>query len=183
MDVILINYYILGTLLLLPSFIPLFIYLYLGRETKIYYNTEYETDLPTDDPPAIVNAICSGTPESVGVANLDGLRATILDLIDRNYLLINDGGDNQDLLLEINDYDPDSLWKFEKMVLDFCQVYEKNGVISMNFVSENISYHYAMLFSPFFKRGNNQFQLVLYMKKILKISLKDGDAQFSMVFW
>ena len=126
----------------------------MGRPPKIDYNSEYETDLPTNDPPAIVNAICSGTPENVGVANLDGLRATILDLIDRNYLLVIDEGNDQDLLLELNDYDPMTLWTFERIALDFLRRYEKNGVISMNFVSENISYHYSMLFSPFFKRWN-----------------------------
>ena len=47
--------YFIGVLMVLISSIPLFIYLIYGREPKIDYNAKYETDLPTDDPPAIVN--------------------------------------------------------------------------------------------------------------------------------
>ena len=157
---------------LLFSITPLFIYLIFGRAPKIDYNMEYETDLPTGDPPAIVNAICSGTPENVGVANLDGLRATILDMIDRNYLLITNEENNQDLLLEINDYDPLSLWMFERMVLDFLKRYEQNGVISMNFVSENIGHNYSMLFSPFLKIGNKSLPNSILDEKNFKSFFK-----------
>ena len=164
--------YFFGLLLFLFSITPLFIYLIFGRAPKIDYNMEYETDLPTGDPPAIVNAICSGTPENVGVANLDGLRATILDMIDRNYLLITNEENNQDLLLEINDYDPLSLWMFERMVLDFLKRYEQNGVISMNFVSENIGHNYSMLFSPFLKIGNKSLPNSILDEKNFKSFFK-----------
>lgn len=42
----------------LGSVIPFIIYLRYCMEFKIDYNNDYVTDLPTDDPPAIVNALC-----------------------------------------------------------------------------------------------------------------------------
>ncbi len=58
MEIDLTLYYILGLLILLGSFSPSYIYLKYGREPKINYKTKYKMDLPTDDPPAIVNAVC-----------------------------------------------------------------------------------------------------------------------------
>jgi uncharacterized membrane protein len=74
MGTILIFSYLVSGLMLLMSLIPLFIYLYFGREPKIDYYEKYERDLPTDDPPAIVNAICAGNTKEVGFPNLDGLK-------------------------------------------------------------------------------------------------------------
>ena len=51
-------YSILALLMLLGIFIPVIIYFRYGREPKIDYQAEYERDIPTDDPPALVNAIC-----------------------------------------------------------------------------------------------------------------------------
>jgi uncharacterized membrane protein len=34
-------------------------------------------DLPTDDPPAIINAICSGVSKKVGEPDMNGFIATI----------------------------------------------------------------------------------------------------------
>ena len=51
-------YYIVSVLFFLALFIPFIIYFRYGREPKIEYQAEYERDIPTDDPPAIVNAIC-----------------------------------------------------------------------------------------------------------------------------
>ena len=159
MEIIPVYYYLLAILLLLLSLTPLVIYLRYGREPKIDYNTEYETELPTDDPPAIVNAICAGNPKKIGVANLDGFRATILDLIDRNYLIINNGDAYSDsLLLEINpDYDHDSLWEFEEMVINFLREYEQGGVISMDLISKSLNYDEdAAFFKVFYKNWRGE---------------------------
>ena len=72
-----IQIYILVILLIVIVGIPIFIYLYYFREPKISYSAQYEMDLPTDDPPAIVNAVCAGDPELMGIPNLNGFRATI----------------------------------------------------------------------------------------------------------
>lgn len=115
-----------------------------NRELKISHNVKYEMELPTDDPPAVVNAVCAGDPRRVGVPNLNGFRATILDLIDRNYLFLKNRSYNrfynsESLLLEINpNKDLSSLWKFEVMVLDFLREYEQEGIISMDLLSESM---------------------------------------------
>jgi len=51
-------YQVLTVIMLLICLIPIVIYLIYGREPKIDYRAEYERDIPTDDLPAIVNAIC-----------------------------------------------------------------------------------------------------------------------------
>jgi Predicted membrane protein len=136
--------YILGALLIVVLAMPVFIYLYYFREPKIDYNVRYETDLPTDDPPAIVNAVCAGDPEKMGIPNLNGFRATILDLIDRNYLLLKNRPENnysKCLLLEINpNSDISTLWKFEIQVLDFLRRHEEDGLISMDIISESMKH-------------------------------------------
>ena len=159
-------------LLLLVSFTPLFIYLIYGREPKINYHTKYETDLPTDDPPAIINAICAGDPKKIGVPNLDGFRATILDLIDRNYLILDDApyGEDYDtsgLFLQINpDYDPSTLWNFELQVIGFLKEYEQDGIISMDLITESLGYYNS---SRFFKYTYKSWQ------KEVKKTITDGN--------
>ena len=141
---------IVEILMLLWALSPLYIYL-MNRSPKINYNTEYEVDMPTDDPPAIVNAVCAGDPKRVGVPNLDGFRATILDLISRNYLFLKNESYNgshyhESLLLEINpNNDISSLWKFEVQVLDFLKESEQDGIISLDLISKNLdpSYSYS----------------------------------------
>jgi len=103
-----IIYYVFGTLMLFLSFIPVYIYLKYGREPKIDYNASYERELPFDDPPAIVNAICNNSLEKVGEPNLNGYNSTIMDLIDKNYLIMVDSqkGKSDSILVSI-DYDKD----------------------------------------------------------------------------
>lgn len=133
-----IIFYVFGTLMIFISFIPVFIYLKYGREPKIDYDANYERELPFDDPPAIVNAICNSSLENVGEPNLNGYIATILDLIDRKYLILNseNNGKKESNLISIDyDKDFDDLWDFEKEIINFLSEYETNGVIDMRYLS------------------------------------------------
>ncbi len=166
-------YVVLAVLILFGSCIPLF-YLCYGRAPKMDYSAKYETDLPTDDPPAIVNAICGpGISKKIGEPDIDGFKATIMDLIDRNYLLLSNktsGGEYNSpgsLFLEINhDYDPDTLWNFETEVLNFLREYEQNGIISMDLVSESLNYYDS---AKFFE------STYLNWKKEVKQAVMDGN--------
>ncbi len=178
------NFYgLLSGLILLLSFTPLFIYFIYGREPKIDYGTKYETDLPTDDPPAIVNAVCAGDPKRIGVPNLDGFRATIMDLIDRNYLLLNNAqyGEDYDtsgsLFLEINsDYDPDTLWDFENTVIDFLREYEQDGIISMNLITESLGYYNSSRFFKYtYKTWQNEVKKAITDGNFKKAFHSKGD--------
>lgn len=160
-------------MMLLMSFIPLVIYLCYGREPKIDYKDIYERDFPTDDPPAIVNAICgSGTSKKVGEPDMNGFMATIMDLIDRNYLLLVnmelEDADTNSMFLEINpDYDHDNLWDFEETVINFLREYEQDSIISMDQVFESLSYTNT---AEFFKETYGNW------KKEVKQTLLDNGS-------
>lgn len=186
MDIYVAFYYLLSILMILGSFIPLFIYLQYGREPKIDYNCEYEHDIPVDDPPAIVNAICgSGLSKKVGGPDINGFIATIMDLIDRNYLLLKDVpyenadlNSSSSLFLEINlDYDPGTLWDFEVEILNFLQEYEQDGIISMDLVSESLNYYDgADLFKYTYQNWENEVkQILLDNGSLKKAFLRKGD--------
>jgi uncharacterized membrane protein len=81
--------YLLTIVMIFLLFIPILIYMKLGKEPKIDYMAEYERDIPTNDPPAVVNAICvHGVSKGIGEPDMNGFRATIMDLINRGYLQI-----------------------------------------------------------------------------------------------
>jgi len=141
--------------MLLGSFLPIIIYLLYGREPKIDYRADYEKDLPTDDPPAIVNAICSGGSKKVGLPDIGGFKATIMDLIDKKYLIFQDVPadvenlrSDDSIFLAINpDKDTTSLWEFETTILDFLGEYEQEfGIISTDLISKSLSYYNGAFF-------------------------------------
>lgn len=143
-----ILYSILAILMFLALFIPLLIYLRFGREPKIEYRAEYERDIPTNDPPAIVNAICGpGFSKKVGKPDMDGFKATIMDLINRKYLLLEkepsdkEGyGISDSMFLKLNPgMDSSSLKEFELDVLNFLGQFEEEGLISLDRISEDLS--------------------------------------------
>lgn len=179
-------YLIIAALLLLGAFTPFFIYLKYGREPKINYDAKYETDLPTDDPPAIVNAICGDDfSKKVGIPNINGFKATIMDLIDRNYLLLKDmQTDNENLdssapiFLEINpNNDLTALWDFEARVLNFLESYEQDGVISMEMVSESLNYsNSAEFFKSTYEKWVDEVKQTLFEDgKLKEAFLRKGD--------
>lgn len=142
-------YQVLTVIMLLICLIPIVIYLIYGREPKIDYRAEYERDIPTDDPPAIVNAICGSS--KVGEPNKDGFKATIMDLIDRKYILFSAKKSNKEdyslkgehkLFFKINHKMRTSkLKKFEKEIIKFLRCYERKGKISLDEISEGITHH------------------------------------------
>jgi len=145
-------YYLISVLFLLALFIPLFIYFRYGREPKIDYQAEYERDIPTDDPPAIVNAICGpGFSKKVGEPDMDGFKATIMDLINRKYLTMENEPASDDLdkegyglagsmFLRYNsDKDTSELESFEKNIINFLSQFEEDGLISLDAISSNLS--------------------------------------------
>ncbi len=139
-------YSLLAVLMFLAIFIPLFIYLRFGREPKIDYRAEYERDIPTNDPPAIVNAISGpGLSKKIGKPDMDGFKATIMDLINRKYLLLeNEPSDKEgfglsgSMFLKLNPgMDSSNLKEFELDILNFLQQFEEGGLISLDRISED----------------------------------------------
>ena len=141
-------YEILAILMFLALLIPFLIYYRFGREPKIDYKAEYERDIPTDDPPAIVNAICGpGFSKKVGVPDMDGFKATIMDLINRKYLILETQPSDKEgygvdgsMFLKVNpEKDSSTLERFEISVMNFLTQFEEDGVISMDAISDNLS--------------------------------------------
>lgn len=145
-------YYLISVLFFLALFVPLFVYYRYGREPKIDYQAEYERDIPTDDPPAIVNAICGpGFSKKIGEPDMDGFKATIMDLINRKYLTMeNEPLEDKDkegyglvgsMYLKYNTKkDSSGLKSFEKDVINFLTQYEDDdGLISLDAISDNLS--------------------------------------------
>lgn len=141
-------YSLLTVLMLLICLVPLAIYYLYGREPKIEYRAEYERDIPTDDPPAIVNAICGpGFSKKIGEPDMDGFKATIMDLIDRKYLLFHsdqsgkeDVGLSGEMSFKINpEMELSKLKKFELDVIHFLKGYEEEGTISLDYISSDLS--------------------------------------------
>jgi uncharacterized membrane protein len=141
-------YSILAVLMILSLFVPLIIYYRYGREPKIDYRAEYERDIPTDDPPALVNAICGpGFSKKIGEPDMDGFKATIMDLIDRKYLLMEKEpsekqgyGIDDSMFLKINpEKDKSALKEFELDILNFLGEFEQDGLISLDQISADLS--------------------------------------------
>jgi uncharacterized membrane protein len=182
-------YTIMAVLILLGSFLPILIYFKYGREPKIDYNAEYERDLPTDDPPAIVNAICNKSSKKVGYPDMDGFKATIMDLINRNYfILVKPSFDGEDvdseysIFLEVNqDRDINDLWDFELDIISFLQEYEEDGIISMERVSESFSYiNNVEFFNETYKNWIKDVRKALTKGNMEQAFLSKGDRYFKM---
>ena len=102
-------------------------YLKYGREPKVDYEGIYEREPPTDDPPAVVNAMIDN--DTFGTPNIKGFEATIMDLIDRKVFSIKK--DNDDLLLTVNESD-ESLDKGETIVVKILSHFANKGVLNLS---------------------------------------------------
>jgi uncharacterized membrane protein len=136
-------YSILAVLMLISIIIPVLIYLKYGREPKSNYNAEYERELPTNDPPAMINALSGkGFGKNVGEPNMDGFQATIMDLINRKYLTIVDAEPDKkgkkSINLKMNEISHDDLNKFEKDVIRFLNNFKYDGVISLDKMKKDL---------------------------------------------
>lgn len=130
------NYILWALIMLLSALFPLIVYIVYGRGPKINYSAEYEYDLPTGDPPAVVSAIY-GEHYNIGKPDMDGFKATILDLITRDYLLIEEvpskGDESKVIDLRVNPNSRRSdLKEFELVALKFMEKFKRNNVISLD---------------------------------------------------
>lgn len=117
-------------------------------------------DLPENDPPAIVNAICgNGISKQAGDPGIDGFLATIMDLIKRRYITLDHHYDEDEgLKLKINkNRDMKNLKSFEKTALDFLKNFERNNTIYMDKMSDNLEKtHFQKRFLDWRKQVNKK---------------------------
>lgn len=104
----------------------LWIYAKHGREPKVNYHNLYEREIPTDTKPAVVNAIVVGH----GKPNMDAFISTIMSLVDRDYLSIEErrattrsGKEKKIVVLKFEKPADDALESFESDVYIFLRKY------------------------------------------------------------
>lgn len=129
-----ILYSLLAVLMVLSVGIPIFSYLKYGREPESTYHGTYERELPTNDPPAVVNAISGkGKGKQVGTPTMEGFQATIMDLINRGYLGVSTEGEGKkkSINLELKTGDLEDLDQFEKHIIYFFRRMSSNDVVNL----------------------------------------------------
>ena len=102
-------------------------YLKYGREPKVDYDGIYEREPPTNDPPAVVNAMIDS--DTFGEPNKKGFEATIMDLIDRKVFNIHK--ENDDLILTIDEC-ADNLDKGETIVVKILSHFANKDVLNLS---------------------------------------------------
>lgn len=154
-----------------------FYYIYdkYGRELKIDYIKGYERNPPTNDSPALVNAILN-SPNS-GEPNLDAFLATLFDLARRGYLKIKQGkmvnnsflglgGAERDTIIEFVEKGSIDLMDYELLVYKFLKKYSNNGELSWIKMQKNLKKYDE---SRKFQKKLNKF------KKLVKDKFEKKD--------
>lgn len=100
--------------------LPLGMLLRWGRDPKILYKADYESQIPTNDSPVFINAMIPGIIEEL---NEDAFTATLLDLIDKKYYkMIVSNEDNT--ILRRTDKDTSDLKIHEMDIVEFLKGFE-----------------------------------------------------------
>ncbi|WP_455645676.1 DUF2207 domain-containing protein [Methanosphaera sp.] len=155
-DTINFNYNVTYAILIVSIFmliLPFGIYYKYGREPKLHYESDYETDLPTDDTPVFINAVVNGNVNDI---DLDAFYATILDLIDRGYMGVF-ASSKDDTVIEINDVDTSELYSYEDDILTYFNQFtdENNRVVFSTIKDEEDPLEFQEFLDKWNKKANN----------------------------
>lgn len=133
---------ILGLLAILSPIGAAITYFKYGKEPKVDYDGIYERDLPTNDPPEVINALIENKKD-IGRPNLKGFEASIMNLIDRKVLHIhtedNVDSDTKDLLLTFNHDKYPELSKSEKIVFNTLENFATDNVLNLSTLNGQLS--------------------------------------------
>ena len=132
----------LGLLSLLSPVGAAFTYLRYGREPKVDYDGIYERDLPTDDPPEIINALIENKSD-IGKPDLKGFEASIMNLIDRKILKLFTEEDSdsgmKDLILTFNHEKENELSSSEKIVFNILSHFARDNTLNLSTLNNQLS--------------------------------------------
>lgn len=137
------SFIILGLLSLVSPIVAIFVYLRFGREPKVDYDGIYEREPPTDDPPAVVNALVDNSM-NIGTPNMNGFEATILDLINRKVFELETRRDaNTDLtelFLKLNREKASNLTNHENTVFDIMEMFsDSHDIVNLSSLNSDLS--------------------------------------------
>ena len=138
------SFIVLGLLSLISPIASIIIYLRFGREPKVDYDGIYEREPPTDDPPAMVNALIDNSRD-IGTPNMNGFEATILNLIDKKVFELearrDPNTDLTDLYLKLNRERTSSLSIHENTVFDIMEMFsDSNDIVNLSNLNNDLSY-------------------------------------------
>ncbi|OED30779.1 DUF2207 domain-containing protein [Methanosphaera sp. WGK6] len=127
---------IIAGIVIIVLFVPVAVYFKYGREPKITYSADYESQMPTNDSPIFINAMVNG---NAGETDLDGFQAVLLDLIDKGYYkIISDNDENT--VLKRKDKNTASLQQYEVDIINYLERYEDDKHrISLETISDGDS--------------------------------------------
>ena len=133
-------YDIFSVLCVISPLSLIFIYLRHGREPKVNYQGIYERELPTDDPPEVVNALIDNKG-TIGKPNMKGFEASIMNLIDRNVfkMHVEEGEHTKDLILEFDESKYDTLSKPEQTIYDTMENFSQDGLLNVSQLSSQLN--------------------------------------------
>lgn len=137
-------YIVLGLLALISPIVGAVTYLRFGREPKVDYEGIYERELPTDDPPAVVNALIDNSHD-IGTPNMKGFEATILNLIDKKAITLitktDENTDMNELFLKLHNDNTENLAIHEQTVMDILSMFENDeNTVNLSNLNSDLSY-------------------------------------------
>lgn len=137
------TYLILGLLALISPLSGILIYFKFGREPKVDYEGVYERELPSNDPPAVINALIDNSHD-IGTPNMNGFEATILDLIERKVFKLDTKTDSEtdmkELYLEITN-NHENLAMHENTVVEILSLFaDDSNIVNLSNLNADLSY-------------------------------------------
>lgn len=133
-------YLVLGLLSVLSPIGAAFTYFKYGREPKVMYDGIYERELPTNDPPEVINALVENKKD-IGTPNIKGFEASIMNLIDKKVFKIyteqNAESETNDLILTFNN--EAKLTKSERIVFNTLSHFAEDNVLNLSQLNGQLS--------------------------------------------
>ena len=138
------TFLVLGLLSILSPIGAAFTYFKYGREPKVMYDGIYERDLPTNDPPEVINALIENKKD-IGTPNMKGFEASIMNLIDKKVFSIstkdNAESDTNDLILTITS-EKVRLSRSERIVFNTLSHFAEDNVLNLSQLNGKLSSEY-----------------------------------------
>ena len=136
------SYIVLALLSILSPIGAIFTYFKYGREPKVMYEGIYERELPTNDPPEVINALVENRKD-IGTPNMEGFEASIMNLIDRKIINLYSeesvDGKTNDLLLTFNHQKENELSSSEKILFNTLTHFANDNVLNLSRLNGELS--------------------------------------------
>lgn len=138
------SFIVLGLLSLISPIVAIVTYFKFGREPKVNYDGIYEREPPSDDPPAMVNALIDNSGD-IGTPNMKGFEATILNLIDKKVFELETRSDPntdlKELYLKLNRDKTGDLAIHENTVVDIMEMFsDSHDIVNLSNLNSDLSY-------------------------------------------